>query len=488
VGCYFFAPFSLFFSSPSWFPVLSFGESCTSSSKHSPRAFRFSPQAFALTLADTPSSCRSKPRSYAVRTGRKMGSTFTCDSVFEALLENSEEAVTCFLLDGTILLWNSAAERLYGYTQSEIVGKHASLLVPLDELPTFLELFEDPLLVESREAETAWRKKKSDVRVPVHLKRSLIRSQNGQIQGILERASSLSSPLARFSVEAHLRLLVEQLPVSFWTTDQHLRFTSHWGPGFPRRPNAQSSVIGQRVQDYFHCPEDEQTPAKQHLDALRGISSHFELQRRGRTFDLRLEPFRDGQNVIVGCLGLAIDITQRKKSEDQIRYQATHDGLTGLVTYRECFESLERELARAARTKRPFALLLLDLDDLKGINDRLGHLAGNRALRRVARALKQNCRASDLAARFGGDEFALLLIDSDAAMAEQVAARVAACLREQPNPPRLTVGMGLAVCPEDATTAQALFEIADKRLYSNKKSSRLDSLSGAGQPALQRAR
>src|SRR5208282_2903011 len=102
------------------------------------------------------------------------------------------------------------------------------------------------------------------------------------------------------------------------------------------------------------------------------------------------------------------------------------------------------------------ALLLLDLDDLKDINDRLGHLAGNRALKRLARVLKENCRASDLAARFGGDEFAVLLIDSDATMAEQVADRVRICLREQPQLPLLSVSIGVAVYPADACTAQDL--------------------------------
>jgi diguanylate cyclase (GGDEF)-like protein/PAS domain S-box-containing protein len=412
----------------------------------------------------------------------------TSDSILEVLLSNCEEAVVCFQLDGTILLWNSAAERLYGYTETEIIGKHASLLLPLDELPAFLEILHDPLLSEARSSETTWRRNKSSLRVPVQLQRSLIRSQNGEIYGILERATPLSCQSARFSVEAHLRLLAEQLPVVFWTTDQRLRITSHWGPGFPGRRSAQSTVIGQSANDYFRCPQSEQTPIKQHSDALLGIASRFEFKRRNRIFDVTLEPFRDAQNAIIGCLGLAVDISERKKSEEEIRYQATHDGLTGLATYREFFHSLERELLRAARTQRPFALLLLDLDDLKGINDHLGHLAGNRALKRLARVLKENCRASDLAARFGGDEFAVLLIDSDAAMAEQVADRARICLREQPQLPLLSVSIGLAVYPRDACSAQDLFEIADKRLYHSKKSSRLQLLSRTGESALERAR
>jgi len=80
---------------------------------------------------------------------------------------------------------------------------------------------------------------------------------------------------------------------------------------------------------------------------------------------------------IVGRIGMALDVTERKKTEEEIRHRATHDGLTGLANYSEFFDSLKREAGRAGRTGQPFAVLLLDLDDLKPINDRLGHLAGN---------------------------------------------------------------------------------------------------------------
>jgi diguanylate cyclase (GGDEF)-like protein/PAS domain S-box-containing protein len=407
--------------------------------------------------------------------------------LLEVLLSSSEEAVVCFRRDGTILLWNSAAERLYGHTQQEMIGKQVFQLLPLDELPAFLALLADPAVVAEHHIEAAIRMDKAGQRVAVQIKRSLVHGSGGNLLGILEKSFPLSAESTRFFAEAHLQLLARQLPMLFWTTDRFLRITSHWGPGFQRRRAQDTAVIGQSVADYFHCTRIEQPPVKQHLDALQGLSSRFELKNGSRTFDLSVEPFRDARGEVIGCLGLALDVTERKKSEQEIRYQATHDGLTGLVNSREFFESLDREVCRGERNQRSFALLLLDLNDLKGINDRYGHLAGNRALKRLARILKEHCRASDIAARFGGDEFAVLLLDADAAMAEHVADRVRSRLRQQPHLPMLSVSIGIAVYPTDAGSAQELFEVADKRLYLNKRSSRVQPASPAQEQSASKA-
>ena len=190
---------------------------------------------------------------------------------------------------------------------------------------------------------------------------------------------------------------------------------------------------------------------------------------------MAIEPLRNTESTITGCIGMALDVTEQRASAEQVRYQATHDGLTGLANYRAFSEALEREVLRAQRASSPFALVLFDLDDLKRINDRLGHLAGNHALQRVATALRSNCRASDLAARFGGDEFAALLLDSDPALARQIAERVAATLREGPPHPPLGISISVATFPDDGESAQALFEIADQRLYYHKRRPRLRS-------------
>jgi diguanylate cyclase (GGDEF)-like protein len=107
---------------------------------------------------------------------------------------------------------------------------------------------------------------------------------------------------------------------------------------------------------------------------------------------------------------------------------------------------------------------------LKCINDRFGHLTGNRALNRLARVMKEHCRGTDVAARYGGDEFAILLLDADTARARNVAERIGSCLRLQTDSPALSVSIGFSVYPADGLSAPELLETADKRLYQSKKS------------------
>ena len=401
-----------------------------------------------------------------------MCTTLPSEPLLEHLLAGSDEALVGFRTDGTIVLWNRAAQDLYGFSEAEVLGKPITQLLPLYELPTLEELLESPLRIDSSEAEVTERLHKEGMRVPIHLQRSLIRTANGEILGVLERTRPLPTVAAGTAAQTHFRLMVQQMPVVFWTTDQRLRITSHWGPTLGLHRRMQTKAIGQTIHEFLRCPRDEEAPVKQHLAALRGVSSRFEYKRRNHVFDISIEPLRDSDGTILGCIGVALDITERKKTEEEIRHQATHDGLTGLVNYREFYCDLEKEVRRAERSHHAFGLLLLDLDDLKGINDRLGHLAGNRALRRLACIMQENCRVSDVAARYGGDEFAILLIDADAERVQQIAQRIANRLSEQPDEPRLSVSIGSANYPEDGQSPQDLLEVADRRLYRNKKALR----------------
>ncbi len=158
---------------------------------------------------------------------------------------------------------------------------------------------------------------------------------------------------------------------------------------------------------------------------------------------------------------------------ERVEHLAVSDPLTGLANYRRFIHTLHAELERAARTGRSFSIVLLDLDGLKKINDRYGHLVGSQALRRLADVLRMHCRAMDTAARFGGDEFALILPETNAAAAVQVVARVRDRLAHDGQPPPISASAGVAVYPEHGHTLDALIEAADRALYEMKRTGQL---------------
>ena len=162
--------------------------------------------------------------------------------------------------------------------------------------------------------------------------------------------------------------------------------------------------------------------------------------------------------------------------EDRLRELAAIDSLTGLINRRTFSHRLGQELARAQRYNRALSLLIIDLDWLKAINDQHGHSAGDRAIRAVAKALRESVRKTDLAARYAGDEFVALLPETKASDAIAVARRIGAAVFEVTLGPRggkLSVSIGVAdLATAEANTAEDLFVAADEALYRAKAAGR----------------
>jgi diguanylate cyclase (GGDEF)-like protein len=172
--------------------------------------------------------------------------------------------------------------------------------------------------------------------------------------------------------------------------------------------------------------------------------------------------------IAITTLALAAEVTEHKRAEERVRHLAVSDPLTGLANHRQLVEALETEIKRFGRNERPFVVLLLDLDGLKKINDALGHIVGSRALCRLADMLRLYSREMDTAARYGGDEFVLILPETDPDAARQVAQRISKRLAEDGEDPKISVSIGMAVYPDDGETSNEILGAADRDLYREK--------------------
>ncbi len=220
---------------------------------------------------------------------------------------------------------------------------------------------------------------------------------------------------------------------------------------------------GRRAQMLGHSSEQKQEGQVDPLEVewKRKDGAPLKIRLSGRA--VSNEAGVDGYEVIVE------DVTKQRQLEDHLRRQAAKDPLTGLANYRHLVDILDTEIRRSMRTRREFALLLLDLDGLKQINDRYGHMTGSEALCRLADILSMGCRGIDTAARFGGDEFALVLPETGVESANLVAHRIRDKVANDGIKPSLSVSVGVALYPIHGDKLDILLGAADAALYAMKK-------------------
>jgi diguanylate cyclase (GGDEF)-like protein len=194
------------------------------------------------------------------------------------------------------------------------------------------------------------------------------------------------------------------------------------------------------------------------------VACHVAASQSERLLDA---PFTFAQVLKVSSYALVLGgaLLDNARLFDQVRQLAVTDPLTGLSNYRTLINVMECEMQRSRRTGRSFAILLLDLDGLKMINDRHGHLVGSRAICRLANVLRLHSRAIDTAARYGGDEFAVVLPEAGPEAAASVSRRICERMAKDGEAPQITVSVGSAVFPKDGETIDALFNAADRALY-----------------------
>jgi diguanylate cyclase (GGDEF)-like protein len=273
--------------------------------------------------------------------------------------------------------------------------------------------------------------------------------------------------------EARFRALTELSSDWYWEQDADGRFTCVEGRGAARI----KQFLGRRSDELGYSAEggwETHRAAKANRQPFRDL-----MLSHGTGDDVRFvcvsgEPVFAADGSFKGYRGVSRDVTQRRRAEERIRYLALHDGLTGLPNRTMFGQILAREIESARRYGRCFAVLFIDVDRFKTINDSLGHAAGDELLCEIAARLVGALRASDVVARLGGDEFVVLLQETQTEDEVSAVARKILCAVMRPimaggHECRVTSSIGVSMFPADAQDEAALMKNADLAMYMAKE-------------------
>jgi diguanylate cyclase (GGDEF)-like protein/PAS domain S-box-containing protein len=453
-------------------------------------------------LAELPLTLRSFEGS------REWEDELRASEIRKALILDS--ALDCILTtdhEGRVIEFNAAARRLFGYTRSEILGREvADTMVPpalRDEMRRRLRDFvltgENPDLGRRREA-TAMRADGSLVPVevvvvPAYVKGRVIltayirdlteRRRGERLAAARQRATqalTASLSLAE-AAPAVLEALVQGLGCAdarLWVAegDPPQPTLAGTSPGAPAAPSAtppDDSVVGRTFED----GEAAWTrPAEGGVGAALAVPVRLGGQVLG-VLEVRWDrggPSREADLVpaVADVASLLALFLKRQRAESDLHRFARYDSLTGLPNRSFFLDTLERTLSRAGRQRARSALVFLDLDGFKSVNDALGHAAGDAVLQTMAERLRGGTRTSDLVARIGGDEFTVLVqnlarADDAALVARGLLDRLARPCRADDHEVTLSASAGISVYPDDGTDADTLLRNADLAMYRSKQ-------------------
>ncbi len=390
---------------------------------------------------------------------------------------------------GLITIFNDGAERMLGYRAEEMIGRRTPEVIhdPAEIAARAAELGVDPgfeVFVHAARGGASdtrdWTYVRADgSRLTVSLTVTAIPGPDGTPSGFIGIAHDVSASrrteAALAESEYQLRTVLSHLPgavVSLY--DRNLRCLMIEGSSLAERGIDASEFIGLRLEE--SVPAENAAALRPVMEAaLTGeeASVEYESHRDDTVFEVEVLPYeQDGE--IRGALTVSRDITQRKRFERELQHLAEHDPLTGLLNRRRFEAELQRHLAHIARYGDAGALIMLDADRFKEVNDTLGHARGDELLVLIARAVDERLRALDSAARLGGDEFAILLPEANREQAKAAAQRLVAAVRarriEVPGESRpVTLSAGVMTFAEsgELSPGEALIE-ADLAMYEAK--------------------
>ena len=316
-----------------------------------------------------------------------------------------------------------------------------------------------------------------EVRKPEERLLQAVRAIGSQIGQFVQRKQA--EEVVRES-EERFRGLTALSSDMYWEQDDQFRFTSMTGRGSERVNVRGFPLLGKKrwEQNYVNMTADAWA---EHMALLEAHKPFREMElcrpdEAGKKVWISIsgEPVFDQSGTFTGYRGVGKDITERKLGEERIQYLANHDALTSLPNRARFSDTLNLAIQNARRYRRNFAVLFIDLDRFKNINDTLGHEAGDKLLLEMGLRLTQTVRTSDVVARLGGDEFVVLIQEvGEAKQVETVARKILSALIKpmfiQNQECRVTASIGICIYPADAQDEQALMKNADIAMYRAKE-------------------
>jgi diguanylate cyclase (GGDEF)-like protein/PAS domain S-box-containing protein len=402
---------------------------------------------------------------------------------FRVAMDNSADMIV--LIDRATMRFidmNNTACRLLGYTREELLQ-----MGPQDVLPTSradLERIYDEFIANPTHTHgmQSYYRRKDGTAFAFESTRHVLRSGDTYIIAAISRdiTPRIEAEEALRSSEERFRSLTSLSSDIYWEQDEQFRFTKMSGTG-SRRVNLKTfRTIGKKrwEQNYVNMSAD------QWADHIALLEAHKEfrdmelcrLDESGNKIWISIsgEPVFDSSRVFRGYRGVGKDITERKLDEERIQFLANHDALTTLPNRTMFNEVLTIAIQSARRYNRNFAVLFIDLDRFKNINDTLGHDAGDKLLQQMGKRLLETMRTSDVVARLGGDEFVVLVQEiSEAKQVASVARKVLSALVQpmtiQGQECRVTASIGICMYPSEAQDELALMKNADIAMYRAKE-------------------
>jgi len=421
-----------------------------------------------------------------------LASSLPDPTLTQALLDAIQEFIVMKDGENRWLIVNRIVLEAYGLQGVDYVGKTD------EDMVAFSPQFADAFAYNIRTDEQAWQKGAALMIEKSFMGRDgrlntweVVKTPFFDAAGRRERLVIVSRNItermdaqqAQRESEHKYRLIAENMSdvIGVFEVDGSLRYVSpSLGPVLGYRAAAADAESVMRI---VHA-DDQPAMRRAFRLLVDGHAAQQKVEGRLLTAAGRYLWFEVGFSTVHGADGQALegvvfacrDITARKEHDQLLGRMANQDPLTGVHNRRYLLDQLQQRLAPCEPVARGFAVVYLDLDRFKSINDSLGHDIGDELLCQVVERLRQGLRANDLLARIGGDEFVVVLDDVDQVQARQIAERLCATLRDgwqlSCGSLRTTSSMGVALYPRDGDSAHALLRRADEALYAAKRAGR----------------